>query len=146
MDLAHTPAFSAYVVTAIVLCLNLLVLWNYSGLVRGGTKTVMNEEDAATVAKGSAMVATDPPAVARVLRAHQNATANVVPFLILGFLYVLLGPSTTAAVIIFATFTVARLLHSVAYVRGLQPWRTVAFIVGTTATLALMVDMVRRLL
>ena len=133
MDLAHNPAFSVYVVTALVLCLNMLGLWFYSGLVRGRTKTVLNPEDAATVAKGSATVTTDPPAVARVLRAHQNATANVVPFLILGLPYVLLGASRTAALAIFGSFTAARLLHAVTYVRGVQPWRTVTFIVGSLA-------------
>ena len=145
MDPTHYPAFSAYVVSAVVLCLTMLGLWFYSGVVRGGTRTVMNPEDATTVAKGAAMVTADPPAVARVLRAHQNAMANVVPFLILGLLDVLLGASRTAALLVFGTFTGARLVHAVTYVRGMQPWRSIAFIVGSLAMVALVVDLVRHL-
>jgi prostaglandin-E synthase 1 len=137
-SLVANPAFVAYALSLVVLSLNLLVLWGYSGAVRGKTKTTPNEEDASTVAKGSQVVELDPPEVARVLRAHKNAMANIVPFAILGLVYVLAGGSATVAWVVFGVFTAARLAHSFAYLGGRQPWRTLSFVLGGVATVALM--------
>ena len=139
-----TSAFVAYAITALVLSLDLIVLWAMSGGVRAGTKTALNAEDASLFKV--AVVDVDPAPVARVLRAHRNAEANIYPFLILGLIYVLAGASYLPAVIIFAVFTAARLLHSIFYVRGGQPWRTISFAVGAFATLALMIAIVMRLI
>ncbi len=145
-NLAANPAFVAYAVSLLVLSLNMLVLWAYSGGVRGKTKTTPNEEDARTVASGSTVVEVDPPEVARVLRAHRNATANIVPFAILGLVFVLAGGSGTAATIIFGVFTAARLAHSFAYLNAKQPWRTLSFVLGGVTTVALMGFIVKALL
>ncbi|MGO8995965.1 MAG: MAPEG family protein [Polyangiaceae bacterium] len=133
-SLATNPAFQAYAAMAIVLSLNMLVLWAYSGAVRGKTKTTPNTEDARG---GRAVVEVEPPEVARVLRAHRNATANIVPFAILGLVYVLAGASGMTAAIVFGAFTAARLGHSWAYLGGKQPWRSMAFGVGGLTTLVL---------
>ena len=144
-DLAHNPAFRAYALFAALLCLNLFGLWLYSGLARNRTRTLINPEDAALL-KGRSPVERDPPEVARVLRAHANAMANILPFLVLGFLYVVLGASRTGAVIYFGVFTLARYVHSVAYVAALQPWRTVSFLVGLLASIGLIVQVAMRAL
>jgi prostaglandin-E synthase 1 len=135
--LISNPAFVAYAVVALVLCANLLFLWGYSGAVRGKTKTAMNREDAARF--GAALRETDPPEVARVLRAHANAQAAITPFLFLGLVFVLAGGSAGVARILFGIFVVARLLHSVVYLAEKQPWRTIFFILGGLATLGLIV-------
>ena len=121
------PAFQAYAVTCVVLCLNLLFLWSYSGVVRGKTKTAINAEDSARF--HVPLTAGDPPEVARVLRAHSNAQASIYPFLLLGLVFVLAGATAQTAIPIFAIFTVARLLHSYVYLAGKQPWRTITFVV-----------------
>ena len=144
-ELTHNPAFSAYALSAVFLCLNLFGLWLYSGLTRNRTRTLINPEDAALL-KGRSTVERDPPEVARVLRAHANAMANILPFLVLGFLYVVLGASRTGAVIYFGVFTLARYVHSVAYVAALQPWRTVSFLVGLLASIGLIVQVAMRAL
>jgi microsomal prostaglandin-E synthase 1 len=144
-NLAADPAFVAYALSLLVLSLNMLLLWGYSGAVRGKTKTTPNEEDARTVSSGSTVVEVDPPEVARVLRAHKNAMANVVPFAILGLVYVLAGGSGTVAWIVFGVFTASRVAHSFAYLGGRQPWRTLSFVLGGVATLALMGLIVRAL-
>lgn len=131
------PLFVAYAITALILSLNLIVLWGMSGGVRAGTKTALNAEDAALF-KGT-HVEVDPPAVARVLRAHRNAEANIYIFLILGLVYVLAGGGLLTGEIIFAVFVIARVLHSVFYLNSVQPWRTISFAAGGIATLALMV-------
>ena len=139
-----SQAFIAYAITALVLSLNMIVLWAMSGTVRAGTKTALNAEDAAMFK--AAHVESDPPAVARVLRAHRNAEANIYPFLILGLVYVLAGGHYLTSVIIFSVFVIARILHSIFYGRGGQPWRTISFTLGGIATLALMVALVIRLI
>jgi uncharacterized MAPEG superfamily protein len=144
-NLASQPAFVAYAVSLIVLSLNLLFLWGYSGGVRSKTKTTPNKEDAATIAKGAKLVEGDPPEVARVLRAHRNAMANVVPFAILGLVYVLAGGAGTVALWVFGIFTAARLGHTVAYLGEKQPWRSLFFVLGGATTLVLVGFLVRTL-
>jgi prostaglandin-E synthase 1 len=143
--LAIQPAFVPYTIALLILSLNMLVLWAYSGAVRGKTKTTPNKEDTTTVAKGTQLAETEPPEVARVLRAHRNATANIIPFLFLGLVFVLAGGSVLAAEVIFGVFVVARLAHSFAYVGGKQPWRTIFFTLGGVTTLVLMGFIVKEL-
>jgi len=143
-EITTNPAFAIYALTTSVLCLNMLGLWGYSGAVRGGSKTTPNPEDATTVAKGAEVVTADPPAVARVIRAHTNAFVNIMPFLVLGWLYVLLGATPTMAWAIFGSFTVFRLLHTLVYVAGKQPWRTLFFALGGVVTFVLIVEVARR--
>lgn len=143
-SLAASPAFMAYSVSILVLALNLLVLWAYSGAVRGKTKTTPNAEDAG--GKDTKLVEGEPPEVARVLRAHANAMANIVPFAILGLVFVLAGGSAMAAEVLFGVFVVARLLHSLVYLAGKQPWRSMMFGIGALDTLVLMGFIVRALL
>ncbi len=137
------PAFSAYAITSVLLCLNLVFLWAYSGAVRSKSGTAINPEDSARY--GAALAEADPPAVARVLRAHRNAEATSYPFLVLGLVYALQGGGVLTAEIIFGIFVAARLLHSWAYIQGRQPWRSVSFGISGVALLALMVCIVLRL-
>lgn len=131
------PTFVVYAITSLVLCANLLFLWAYSGVVRAKTRTAINPEDSERF--GAPLKETDPPEVARVLRAHANAQASIYPFLFLGLVFVLAGGSAGAATILFGVFAGARILHSFAYLTAKQPWRTLLFIVGSVALVALMV-------
>jgi uncharacterized MAPEG superfamily protein len=78
-----------------------------------------------------------------VLRAQRNANVNIMPFLVLGLLYVINGASVRAAWILFGGFTLTRLGHTFAYLNGKQPWRTILFVLGGLITLALMVQVIR---
>jgi uncharacterized MAPEG superfamily protein len=142
-ELASEPAFSIYALCTVVLCLNMLGLWGWSGGIRGKTKTTPNSEDATTIAKGANVLEAEPPEVARVLRAQRNADVNIMPFLVLGLLYVVNGTSVRAAWLLFGGFTLVRLGHTFAYLNGKQPWRSIFFTVGGLITLALMVQVVR---
>jgi uncharacterized MAPEG superfamily protein len=136
----NNATFVVYAITCVVLSLNLLLLWGYSGSTRAKTKTAINDEDANQF--GAALAHVDPPEVARVLRAHANAQAAIYPFLFLGLVFVLAGGSALFAEIVFGIFVAARIVHSVAYLAAKQPWRTICFIVSGLATLALIVDIV----
>jgi uncharacterized MAPEG superfamily protein len=139
-NLLNNPTFLVYAITCLVLCGNLLFLWGYSGAARAKTKTAMNEEDAARF--GASLTEIDPPRVARVLRAHDNAQASIYPFLFLGLVFVFAGGTPGTGTVIFGIFTGARLLHSIFYLAGKQPWRTIFFSVGGLATIALMLDII----
>lgn len=136
----NNSTFLVYAITCLVLCGNLLFLWGYSGAARAKTKTAMNEEDA--IRFSASLAEMDPPKVARVLRAHSNAEASIYPFLFLGLVFVLAGGSAATATVIFGVFTGARLLHSIFYLAGKQPWRSIFFGVGGVTTIALMLDIV----
>jgi uncharacterized MAPEG superfamily protein len=138
------PAFAAYAATALVLSLNLLILWVSSGGVRARGGVAVNPEDGLRF--GAKVAEVDPPSVARYLRAHRNAEATIYPFLLLGMIYVLAGGGAGAAVPIFSVFVVARIAHSIVYLRAMQPWRTIAFASSVLALLALMAAVIAVLL
>ncbi len=144
-SLIGNPSFLVYSATMVVLCLNVLGLWGYSGLVRSRTKTTPNPEDPLTVAKGARVEEKDPEEVARALRAHRNAADNIMPFAILALLLVLWGASPLVTGIFCGIFVVARLAHSLAYLSAKQPWRTISFVVGATATIVMVGFLVRAL-
>jgi uncharacterized MAPEG superfamily protein len=138
-------AFTAYAIATLILVLNMMLLWGMSGSVRGKVKSVPNPEDADAIVKGAAVSLTDPPEVARVLRAHRNAVDNILPFLFLGLIYVMLGAPVLIAQIIFGVFTAARVLHSIVYIAGKQPWRSLIYLISVLAMLALMEEVIRAL-
>ena len=57
-----------------------------------------------------------------------------------GFLFVLTGPSYTAAAVYLIGYLVARTLHSIFYIASLQPHRTIAFAAGGVLTVAMLVQ------
>ena len=135
----QTPTLVAYAVACAVLLTHLQGIWLYSGFVRSKTGTAPNPEDA----HGKTTVRdADPPEVARVLRVHANGQASVYPFLFLGLVYVLAGGSADFAAWDFGIFAAARILHSVAYLAGRQPWRSIFYATSTAAFLALLVQIV----
>jgi prostaglandin-E synthase 1 len=129
------PVFSAYTLTCLVLSLNLLMLWVSSGAIRARGGVAINPEDGARY--GVPVSELDPPAVARLLRAHRNGEATIYPFLLLGLVYVLAGGRAGIAIPIFAIFVFARIAHSIVYLKAMQPWRTIAFAVSLFAIFAL---------
>lgn len=129
-----------YAIATVILSLNLMLLWIGSGAVRGRTKTVTNPEDTRVV-RGATVAEGEPPEVARVLRAHHNSLVNTVPFLFVGQLYVAAGVSETMAWIVLGGFAAARVLYSLCYVGGIQPWRSISFAVGVTLTFVMIIHL-----
>jgi len=112
----------------LLLVLKMIALANYTSFLRLRRRVYATPED-------YAMRAATPPArpdedIERVRRAHRNDLENILPFFVVSFLYVLTKPSYGAAAIYFWGFLAARVLHSVFYIRGAQPHRTIAFAVG----------------
>ncbi len=136
--------FRYYAVASAVVALQLVALALWTGTVRALRKGFVNPEDAKAF-KGEQLEA-EHPDVARTKRAHQNALENAIPFFVVGALYAATGASKTGAAAYFGTFTVARLLHSVFYLWGRQPWRTLCFAVGVLAVIGMGVHVFQNVL
>lgn len=137
------PAFGVYCLFAVGLVMLLFVLDGVGSGIRARSKTAINPEDVGSTAKGARVVEEEVPAVARANRVWRNAFANIVPFLVVAFLFVLTGAKKMDAIIYFSVFAGARVLHAIAYLAGKQPWRTLFFAVGQVATLGLAFHVVR---
>ncbi|KAJ8300485.1 hypothetical protein KUTeg_022004 [Tegillarca granosa] len=69
--------------------------------------------------------------VERVRRCHLNDLENVLPFVLLGILYVTTGPDPGTAAFYFRMFAACRIMHTIAYLTPLpQPSRVLMFIGG----------------
>jgi len=137
-DLVANPVFQLYIAAAIILGANLLVLANNTALTRAKNDEAVNPEDKVINAKASVVYYEGNSKTQRYRRAHGNALENIPVFLITGFLLTLTQVPFIAAAILFGIFVAFRLLHSVAYVKGLQPWRTASFAVSALDQAALL--------
>ncbi len=135
-------AIKVYAIVTVVLVLQSIALAFGTAAVRAKRKQIVNPEDVAVV-KGGQVEAVDHADVQRVKRAHQNLLENAGPFFAVGFLYALTNPSVLGALAYFCTFLGTRLLHSVFYLWGRQPFRTLSFVVGVLALIGMCVHVLR---
>ena len=75
-------------------------------------------------------------------RAHLNDLENVVPFLIIGLLYVGTNPSASVALFFFRLFTASRMLHTVVYAIVVlpQPSRGLSYLGGQIANISMIMN------
>jgi uncharacterized MAPEG superfamily protein len=138
---AENPAFGTYAIASAIIALHLIALAFYTGRVRSRHKQWVNPEDAAFLkATAAAEEHTD---VARVKRAHSNALENAVPFFAIAAVYASTSPTKSAALAYFGTFVAARVLHSIFYIWGRQPFRTILFTIGVLAVIGMAVHVIR---
>ncbi|HEX8437782.1 MAPEG family protein [Archangium sp.] len=137
------PGFRLYALCAIVLVIKMYAVAIYTAITRGRLKVAVNVEDGARF--GRQVTATEHPEVERVQRAHRNDLENIPAFLIIGLIAVLAGAPVLGLQICLIAFTAARVAHSVAYLKALQPWRSVSFGVGQLSALSLIVMILIRL-
>ncbi|MFK8000480.1 MAG: MAPEG family protein [Polyangiales bacterium] len=136
--LIENPTFQAYVVSAIVLVMNMLTLANNTALSRAGADEVINPEDIVLNKNAKVVGNAGIEKVERYRRAHRNALENIPLFLITGFVLTLTPVPFMAAAILFGIFVFARVVHSFAYMRQKQPFRTASFAVGALVQIALL--------
>nr|ADF45336.1 microsomal glutathione-s-transferase [Azumapecten farreri] len=85
------------------------------------------------------------PTVERIRRCHLNDLENVIPFFLIGLLYVSSGPDPATALMYFRIFTGCRLLHTVCYMCQVpQPSRALMFGGGLFATMRMAVDVISK--
>ncbi|KAF6729085.1 Prostaglandin E synthase [Oryzias melastigma] len=112
----RNEVFSCFLFYAVLLILKMYVIAIITGQVRLRKKAFANPEDA--LRHGGLQFHREDPYVERCRRAHINDMENILPFLFLGAIYSLTGPSF-------------RLLHTVAYLLALRaPTRSVAYTIA----------------
>ena len=132
-----------YALTAIILALKMSAISIVQGRARTQAKKFLNPEDARTL--GGESVTEEVEMVLRGGRAWRNDLENIPIFLILGWIYVAAGLSTTLFIIYCAVFVIARILHTICYLNAVQPLRTISFVVGSLAMLGLIINLFTRL-
>jgi microsomal prostaglandin-E synthase 1 len=130
----HSGEFVVYAICCSVLSLQMLLLAGVTAARRAKHKGYSNPEDVAvSFAEARLIEGAEHPEVARVIRAHRNLQESLPMFFALGLIYVLAGAPALGAKVCFVGFTAARVLHTIAYLKGLQPWRTVMYAIGSLA-------------
>jgi uncharacterized MAPEG superfamily protein len=135
------PTLKLYALVSTLAALHLVLLSVWTGAVRTRRESSVNPEDMA-IHKGKPGDS-EHADVLRVKRAHQNALENAVPFFVIGLGYALSKPSMTGAYAYFFTFLGARVLHSLFYLWGKQPFRTMMFVLGVATMVGMGVHVIR---
>ena len=136
--LASLPAFSAYTVSVIALGLNLIGLANATALTRARANEVINPEDQKLSQKSSIVYDEGNDRTARYRRAHRNALENTPLFMVTALVLTLMGASATLGAALFYPYVGARILHSVCYVKSIQPFRTITFALAALLQVAVL--------
>jgi uncharacterized MAPEG superfamily protein len=133
----ESPGLAAYALSSVVVGLNMIVLAGMTGAARAKSKSFDNAEDAR-----GAPLHVEHERVSRIRRAHQNAIESAIMFYPIALVYVLAGATETGAQAYCFTYAGARVLHTVAYLAGKQPWRTILYGIGTLAIVGMMAHLV----
>jgi prostaglandin-E synthase 1 len=136
----NRPSFAVYATTCVILSGNLLFVWGYSGFTRAKTKVAINKEDAERV--GTKLETTDPPEVARVLRVHANAQATYTRSSYWASCSCSRAAPEPSPRWTSGSSSPRELPTRSSNLAGKQPWRTLAFVAGGVAMIALMGNIV----
>jgi uncharacterized MAPEG superfamily protein len=137
---ADNPGLKIYALCAAIVAIHLFVLAGITGGVRATRKVFVNPEDAKL--NKAEQADNDHPDVLRVKRAHQNLMESAIPFFAIGLLYAFTGPKASSAQAYYFTFVGARVLHTIFYMMGLQPFRTITFVIGFLTVLGMSVQVI----
>ncbi|XP_037824105.1 microsomal glutathione S-transferase 1-like [Lucilia sericata] len=129
----HNEVFRSYVLWGTIMVTKMLLMGPLTALQRFKNKTFANPED---LTSKDHKVKFDDPDVERCRRAHRNDMENIVPYLALGFYYVMTNPSADIAIIVFRAVGIARIVHTLVYAVFVipQPARALSYFVGLAAT------------
>ncbi|XP_006888499.1 PREDICTED: microsomal glutathione S-transferase 1 [Elephantulus edwardii] len=145
-QLGKNEVFLAFTTYATIVLLKMMFMSSATAFFRVTKKVFINPEDCAHLGKGEnakKYLRTDD-SVERVRRAHLNDLENIVPFLGIGLLYALSGPSLSTALLHFRLFVGARIYHTIAYLFAFrQPNRGLAFFVGYGVTFSMAFSLLR---
>ncbi|KAK7504480.1 hypothetical protein BaRGS_00004346 [Batillaria attramentaria] len=134
------PVFRAFVTYATVVVVKTMLMSVVTAFHRFKNMAFANPEDSAGFKdkEGGRLRPVSNDMVERVRRCHLNDLENVIPFVLIGLLYVTTSPNLSTAVLHFRLFAGARLFHSVAYLLPLpQPSRALGFFIGYFSTFSM---------
>jgi len=124
---------NVYALCMVVLFLKMFMVSCYQGYHRLRFVAFTNPEDAA-VFKHAAQAA-ERPEVIRAAKVWANDLENIPAFFALGGLAIALDTAAQPTVWLSIAFTLARVLHTLAYLLGVQPWRTLFYAIGAVCLL-----------
>src|SRR3954471_4925138 len=130
MNVLAQPAVRVFAFWYLVLVIKMLVLIFRTSSARLSSSTYASPEDYGAVGLAPAAASAPNERIERLRRALQNDLENILPFFGVGLIYALTGPSLFMARLLLAGYALARIAHTVMYVRGKQPQRSVAFLLG----------------
>lgn len=128
-----SDALSVYALCVVVLFLKMFAVSCYQGYFRLRFLAFANREDAAVFRR--APLAVEREEVIRGGKVWANDLENIPAFFVLGALAMALDAPTIFCAWLNVLFTVSRVLHTIAYLMGLQPWRTVFYGLGALCLL-----------
>jgi len=143
-DLLANPVVRLYGIVSLLLVLKMAVVGSYTSILRIRRRVFATPEDYALQNLPPVGVADED--IERVRRAHRNDLENILPFFLVGWLYTLTGPGMFAARVYFIGYLIARSLHTVFYIRAMQPYRTISFTVAALLSAAVLLTTLFRLL
>ncbi len=138
--LLSDPQFRIYAICSVVLSVQMLLLGGYTAARRAGNKSYLNPEDNKVSFKDAKLVeGAEHPEVARIQRAHRNLLESLPMFFALGLISLLAGAAPLGVKICLITFTAARVLHALVYIKELQPFRIITHAIGSLTLAGMMV-------
>jgi uncharacterized MAPEG superfamily protein len=137
--------YQFYALTTVILFFKMVSISLVQGIGRASTSTFVTPEDAEFFAHAPP-AHEEAPIVKRAVNAWRNDLENIPMFLFLGLIYVTLGLWPGGAFIYFTIFVVARILHTIMFLLGLQPWRTIFFTFGLAVCVILAVNILTAVL
>jgi len=138
------PVFVSYAFYGGVVLAKMMGMSLLTGIKRIALGVFANPEDAKSF--GQKKVVTDHEGIERVRRNHLNDLENIPAFLLIGLLYVAINPTPNVALWHFRIFAAARLLHTVTYQLGLQPFRAITFAVGAFTCASMLFQIISKTL
>jgi uncharacterized MAPEG superfamily protein len=133
------PLLNMYALTAVILTFKMFAVSIVQGRGRLDSTIYTVPEDA-RLFRGK-LEAQEASSVQRASNCWRNDLENIPTFLILAGIYVAAGLSAKWFSIYCVTFLVMRILHTFFYLNAMQPWRTIAFTVGTFAMFAMAIHL-----
>ncbi|OCT32705.1 MAPEG family protein [Pseudomonas putida] len=130
-----SSALSVYASCVVLLFLKMLAISCYQGYYRLRWHAFVNSEDAAVFQRSPQRA--ERPEVVRAMQAWRNDLENIPLFIALGGLALALGAPASTTAWLSGVFTGARVLHTLMYLTGLQPWRTLSYGVGVMCLMGL---------
>jgi uncharacterized MAPEG superfamily protein len=126
MDLFHSQSFGIFAlfVSGLLVILSSIDMFGGLLLPRAGASPTAGKQNT------KAVESPPPQGDARVMAAHRNAMANIIPFVLIMLVFVLLGGDKEWITLLCGVYTAMRLAHAVTHIRHLQPWRTIVWILG----------------
>lgn len=134
-------AFPTLVLCSAILVVKMIVVGHYTGAMRFLRGSFASPEDAPAFRSEDKSGGVEHEDVARIARAHRNDVESTLPFLAVAILFLATNPGAGLATGLFWVFTIFRCIFSIAYIAGLQPWRSLSFLVAEACLVVMVVKM-----